>query len=148
MHLHGWKENNMTRFEIDHTVVINDISDFPLLVRLTNDNAEHLFDELSYTNSSMFDSNNKFLNPNRKKIAVTTEKSATECYVDIETWDDFNREILLWVKVPLIKSYENTILCIYYDSTHDDNIEYISDSGSKLSNKVWNTYRIAGGIKL
>lgn len=49
----------------------------------------------------------------------------------------------LWVKVPSISSSADTILKLYYDSTHADNTTYVGDIGSLPGQTVWDINFIA-----
>lgn len=75
-------------------------------------------------------------NPNRKKIAVTTEDN-TECYVEIEKWDDINEKAILWAKVPNIDDTKKTALFLYYDSGQIQNTAYVGDTGDTPAESVW-----------
>ena len=48
--------------------------------------------------------------------------------VEVESWDSVAQEAFLWVRVPTIEAASNTILTLYYDSTHADNIGYIGEA--------------------
>ena len=74
---------------------------------------------------------------NRKKMAITTS-NGTQCFVEIERWDEVNKEAEVWVKVPMISSTADTTLYLYYDSAQDDNL-YIGDTNSLASKNVWNS---------
>ena len=74
---------------------------------------------------------------NRKKIAVTTDDGTTQCYVEIEEWDDANEQAYLWVKVPAIDDTVNTDLYLYYDHTQVDNDTYVGDIESTPAMAVW-----------
>jgi len=88
---------------------------------------------------------------NRKKIAVTTDDGETECYVEIEKWDDANEKAWLWVKVPSIAADVDTDLYLYYDSTHADNTDYVGDTNDEVAENVWDAnfkavYHMADGV--
>ena len=75
--------------------------------------------------------------PNRKKIAVTTSDGTTQCYVEIEHWDQANGKALLHTKCPSVLASEDTILYLYYDAAHADNTTYIGDTGEAAAQAVW-----------
>ena len=85
-----------------------DLTDFPVMVHLStasgigDADVSAVFDELSS-------------DANRKKIAVTTSDGTTQCYVEIEKWDDANEQAWLHVKVPTVAYDADTILYLYYD---------------------------------
>lgn len=118
------------RITIDHNNVDNTLSNFPVLVSLgtssgcNNADVSHVFDELANDN-------------NRKKIAVTTSDGVTQCYVEIEKWDNINEKAWLWVKVPSINALEDTVLYLYYDKNHIDNTDYVGDTDSLSAENVW-----------
>lgn len=74
---------------------------------------------------------------NRKKIAVTTDDGETECYVEIEKWDDANEQAWLWIKAPSVSGTLDTGFYLYYDSTHADNTAYVGDPNSTPAENVW-----------
>ena len=84
------------------------LSGFPVLVYLSvssgigSTDVSAVFDELTS-------------DANRKKIAITTSDGTTQCYVEIERWDDANEKAWLWVKVPSVASGAETDLYLYYD---------------------------------
>lgn len=115
---------------ISNTNVDSGLTNFPTLIHLSassgsdSDDVTAIFDELT-------------ADANRKKIAVTTSDGETECYVEIEKWDDGNEEAWIWVKVPTISSSANTTLYIYYDSSQANNDTYIGDTGDSPAQSVW-----------
>jgi hypothetical protein len=127
--LSGWDQR--IKLTIDHDQIDSNLSDFPVLVYLstssgiTNADVSAVFDELTS-------------DANRKKIAVTKSDGETECYVEIEEWDDANEKAWLWVKVSgtnSVSSSSDTELYLYYDVDHADNTTYVGDSGSRT--EVW-----------
>jgi len=76
---------------------------------------------------------------NRKKIAVTTSDKKTQCYVEIEKWDDVNEQAWLWVNVPSLNDTSDTDLFLYYDADHVDNTGYVGDAGSTPAENVWDS---------
>ena len=114
--LSGWSyrvEITIHSDKIDGALV-----DFPVLLYLSTssgidpDDVSFVFDELG---------------AEKLKLAVTTGDGTTQCYVEIEKWDDANEQAWLWVKVPSISSSANTTLYLYYDSTQPDNTTYVGD---------------------
>ena len=108
------------------------LSNFPVMIYLSassgqsNQDLSSIFDELTSDD-------------NRKKIAVTIANGQTQCYVEIERWDDTNEKAWLHVKVPSISSSIDTELYIYYDSSEDDNTTYVGDVGSTPGQTVWDS---------
>ena len=104
---------------IDHNKIDGNLSDFPVLIHLAGDSGTNSFDATELFNELP-------LYEDRKKIAVF-DSDGNQCYVEIESWDHVNQEAWLWVRIPDVSSTENTELKIYFDSTQDDNDEYIGE---------------------
>jgi len=117
---------------IDHEKIDEDLTDFPVLLHLSDNSGlsgfdvKDIFEELS--------SNDK-----RKQIAFFTS-SEEQCYIEIERWDHLNAEAWLWVKVPQVSSTQNTELTFYYDSNQSDNTEYVGDTGEPAARNVWDDH--------
>lgn len=126
--LPGW--NKRLKLTIDQGDIDGALADFPTLVYLSassgrnSDDVSFIFDELQS-------------DVNRKKIAITTSDGLTQCYVEIERWDDANEKAWLWVKVPNIASDADTDLYFYYDRNRADNDVYVGDTNSTPSENVW-----------
>lgn len=124
--LTGW--NKRIKITISHANIDSDLVNFPLLVYIsaasgTADNdVTAIFDEVG---------------ANSKKIAVTKSDEVTECYVEIEKWDNANEKAWLWVMVPSIAGASDTILYVYYDNDHADNDSYVGVPGSVPGKAVW-----------
>jgi len=129
--LSNWKYR--VKITIDHTKISAGLTDFPILVHLStasginDDDISFIFDELAS-------------DANRKKIAVTKDDAVTQCYVEIEKWDDANEKASLWVKVPAVSQTEDTILYLYFDSTKADNTTYVGDTDSTPAENVWDSF--------
>jgi len=125
--LNGWDER--VKITIDNNDVDNPLSNFPVLVHLSNssgrnnDDTTFVFDEVG---------------SNSKKIAVTTTDE-TQCYVEIERWDAVSEEAWMWVKVPSISNTIDTELYLYYDMDHANNTIYVGDTGSTAAQNVWDS---------
>lgn len=128
--LGGWDKR--VKITVDSNDADAALSTFPVLVYLSNSSGRNdadvsfIFDELQN-------------NTNRKKIAITTSDGVSQCYVEIERWDDPNEQAWLWVKVPSISNTTDTDLYLYYDKDHVDNTAYVGDSGSTTAQNVWNS---------
>ena len=142
----GWLGSWAKRVEIkiDSSQVDDTLSDFPILLYISSssgigsDNVTCIFDELTDNN-------------NRKKIAVTTSTGTTQCYAEIEKWDDVNEEAWIWVKVPHVTSLSDTTFYLYYDVLADNNTAYIGDTNSVPAENVWDSnfkavYHMADGV--
>ncbi len=128
--LSGWEKR--VKITIDHNDVDSALSDFPVLVYLSNSSSGRNNDDVSF----VFDE----VGSNRKKIAVTKNDSTTQCYVEIEKWDDASEQAWLWVKVPSIINTSDTDLYLYYDNDHADNTDYVDDTSTGNSVNVWDSY--------
>ncbi len=126
--LSGWDQR--VKITIDQTDIDAALSNFPVLLYLSSSsgrNAEDItfvFDEIG---------------ANKLKIAVTTSDGTTQCYVEIEKWDDVNEKAWLWVKVPSIVADVDTDLYLYYDNAHADNTGYVGDTNSTPAMNVWDS---------
>jgi len=133
--LSGWGVKRL-QLTIDNTKVDSSLSDFPVMVKLSTASGigdvdvSSVFDELT-------------ADANRKKIAVTTSNGTTQCYVEIEKWDDANETAVLWVKVPTVSDSSDTVLYLYYDSSHADNDTYVGDTGDAVAQNVWDANFVA-----
>jgi len=79
--------------------------------------------------------------PNQKKIAITKEDGVSQLYGEVDTFDDFNKKIVLWVSKANwdLKAGNLTDLYLYYDRDQDDNDTYIGTaSESAAPQTVWN----------
>ena len=121
---------------IDSGDIDANLTDFPVLVHLSTSSGiggidvSAVFDELT-------------ADANRLKIAVTTSDGLTQCYVEIEKWDDANEQAWLWVKVPAVDSGTDTVLYLYYDVSQADNNTYIGDTNSVPAENVWDANYVA-----
>ena len=126
--LSGWDKR--VKITIDHNDIDSNLSNSPVLVYLSNssgrnnDDVTFVFDEVG---------------SNRKKIAVTKSDGTTQCYVEIEKWDNASEQAWLRVKVPSISSTADTDLYLYYDGSQSDNTAYVGDKESAPAQNVWNT---------
>jgi hypothetical protein len=120
------------KLTIDDTNIDDTLSDFPILLNISassgigSTDLTPVFDELTQDS-------------NRKKIAVTTSDGETQCYVEIERWNDANEKAVLRVKAPSVASGAETILYLYYDSSQPDNTTYVGDTGDTPAQSVWDS---------
>jgi len=140
--LSGWAKR--VKVSIDAGDVDSALSNFPVLLYISDssginsDDVSFVFDELTSDD-------------NRKKIAVTTDDGTTECYVEIEKWDDGNEKAWLWVKVPSVASGADTELYLYYDKDHAENTAKVGDTNDAIAENVWDTnfkavYHMRNGV--
>lgn len=133
-----WHDENYDKriqLTIDNSKVDEDLTDFPVLIHLSNDSGithadvTSVFGELTTSGS-------------RTKIAVYTVSGTedVQCYTEIEKWTVTASgvgESWLWVKVPTISSGVDTQLYLYYDKDASDNTSYIGDTNSTPASRVW-----------
>ena len=128
--LYGW--NKRVKITINHSDIGSNLSNFPVLVCLSNssgqdnDDVTFVFDELQS-------------DAHRKQIAITTSNGTTQCYVEIERWDTANEQAWLWVKVPDISSTIDTEFYLYFDRDTVDNTDYVGDINTIQTEKVWDS---------
>jgi hypothetical protein len=75
----------------------------------------------------------------RKRVAFTTANGTTQCYAEVEYFDSVAEEAYYWVKVPVVRNNENTILYLYYDADQPSNSSYIGDTGESAAAEVWDS---------
>jgi len=121
---------NKIKFTIDHNDIDSALENFPVLIYLSalsginNYDLTGVFDDLTSDD-------------NRKKIAVTTDDGETQCYVEIERWDDANEVAWIWFKAPAIAADVDTEFYFCYDSGQDDNTDYVGDTNAEVAENVW-----------
>ena len=120
------------KLTINNTNVDAPLSDFPVLIKISDSSGISSTDVTSIFTELGSDAN-------RKKIAVTTSNGTTQCYVEIERFDYVNSGAWLWVKVPSVASGDTTILYLYYDANQADNISYVGDTTDTITNNVWDS---------
>lgn len=108
--------NNYVPITINHNFVDNDLTDFPILVNISD--TVGIGDFCNDGNSI------RFLNPD----------NTTEYYYEIENWQ-FNKDRLIWVKIPFISSTVNTTFLMYYNNP--------SASDNQTAHMVWDSNYIA-----
>ena len=121
----GWGKR--IKFEIDHTKVNSNLTNFPVLVNLGT------------TYSGVFAE----LGNNYKKIAFMNPDTREEYYCEVERWDSTNKSAQLWVRIPTINSGTNTTFYMLYDGTHGDNTTYVGSVSSTAGQKVWDNNFVA-----
>ena len=108
----AWLSDWATRISItiDSSKIDSNLTNFPLLIPLTPGTiTDNIFDEVG---------------ENSKKIAITDD-SGSQCYTEIESWDNASSTAYLWTKVPHIDSVEDTSIYLYYDSLQDGSTAYV-----------------------
>jgi hypothetical protein len=77
--------------------------------------------------------------PNRQKFAITTANGTSQCYAEIERWEQHNEVAHIWAKIPVVSSSEDTTLYLYYDSNEADNTTYVGDVTDAAAQNVWDS---------
>lgn len=114
-------------FTVDSGDIDENLTNFPFLLYISgssgisSDDLTAVFDEVG---------------ANSLKIAVTQGED-TECYVEIEGWDDGGEEAWLWVRAPSISDSVDEQFYLYYDNDHADNAAYVGVVGSGPGELVW-----------
>jgi len=124
----GWQKR--VKFTTNAGDIDADLTNFPFLLYLSTSSGYNA-DDVSF----IFDALQS--DANRLKIAVTTSDGTSQCYVEIEKWDDVNEKAWLWVKAPSVSGTVDTDFYLYYDNTHADNTAYVGDPESTPAMNVW-----------
>jgi len=109
---------------IDHNLIDEDLTDFPVAIDLT-DKVPELCNDLG---------------ENKYKFKVTLE-DGTECYTEIECWETTNK--VIHTKIPLVSSTTDTKINLEWDAAWDDNTTYIGETGSDVAKNVWDSNYVA-----
>jgi len=72
-----------------------------------------------------------------KKLAITGNDGVSQQYVEIEHWNPYKKEAVLWTKTATIVSGTDTDMYLYYGMDTDDNYRYVGDTGELTAQKVW-----------
>jgi hypothetical protein len=123
--LAGWKKYRT--ITIDHTNITADIANYPLFLNLS---AAGGIGDVDLT--SIFTE----LGASQLKLAVADATDA-ECYVEEVNWDSATPFAELWAQIPSVSTAADTVITIYYDSTHADNSTYVGVTGSVPGKAVW-----------
>lgn len=115
--------------EIEHDLIDGDLPNFPVMIYLSD---SCMRDSADF--GAIFDD----LGDNCLKLKIELYNyPQTECYVEIEKWDSAAREAILWVRIPLISSTENTKFILTWDPAHSNNTNYVGRSGATPAQTVW-----------
>jgi hypothetical protein len=125
MSLVDWDANK--KIAITAPTQSSELTDFPVLVNLSGSSGVGSFDC-----SAVFTD----LGANSKKIAVEIGDTGEQCFVEIERWDHVNESAQLWVKIPTVSASASTVLNLYYDSTHGDNLAHVGEASDNLVEMV------------
>jgi hypothetical protein len=114
----GW--NKRIKLTISGSCIEGDLSNFPVMVHLDS------------TCSGVFNE----LGSNSKRISVVASDQS-QCYVEVENWDESTNNAWLWVKIPTLSSGVDSDLYLYYDNLHPDNSAYVGTVGETSAQNVW-----------
>ena len=126
--LPGW--NNRLKLTIQNDHIDNTLTDFPVMIKLSEDSGFN-----SYDNRSVF--YELETNINRKKIAITDSTGVAQCFVEIERFSCAETEAVLWTKLPVIYADVGTHFYLYYDKSQADNNLFVGDVNSIIAQNVW-----------
>jgi hypothetical protein len=116
--LSGW--TSRIEFTVDSSKIDSALSDFPLMLNVTD---AEFWQDMGSGDSL--------------KIAITEDDALTECYAEVEKWDDSANRAIIWFKAPDIASGSDQKFYLYYDSGHADNTTYIGALASAVGQNVW-----------
>lgn len=131
MALSGWSGEKL-EIKIVPDNIDSNLTNFPVNIILSelagayNSNLDFIFNEIGG-------------DANRKKIAVAFSDDSTELFVEIEHWDNANKQASLHVKIPSISAATGATLFLYADSAHADNTAYVGDTGDAAAKLVWDS---------
>ncbi|HSW96878.1 MAG TPA: DUF2341 domain-containing protein [Candidatus Saccharimonadales bacterium] len=107
---------------IDHTKVVggSDLSNFPVLISITDPNLRTVANGGFVQNTSGYD------------ILFTDTTQTIKLDHEIEKYDPTTGEIDMWVRLPVLYANTDTVLSMYYDNT-------AISSSQENKNSVWDT---------
>lgn len=76
------------------------------------------------------------ISANASDVTIETQ----QCKVEIDRWDQINKEAQLWIKVPYISKDTDTTINLSYNQNNDDNSHNIGYTGSAQAKEVWTEY--------
>lgn len=129
----AWNELKKIQLTIDSSKVTASLTDFPVSVYISASSGLTSLDV-----STVFTE----LGTNDRKIAVYTDpgqSGGTECYTEVEFWDNSFNKALLHVRVPTVASGTDTALWLYYDNSQPDNTTHVGYPGDSVSQNVWDS---------
>lgn len=110
---------------IDSSLIDGDLTDFVVSFALPEVVRQHLLWE------------------EYRRIAVTTDDGTSQCYVEIEKGleQETNNwaQALLYVRVPLVHSGQDTILYLYFDAGKEPNTTFVGFPGDAVAAQVWDS---------
>ena len=111
---------------VDHTMIDEDLVDFPVMLLLDETNAQDFFDRI-------------VSNPVYSLKFRVEDSLGSQCYVEKELWVYTNRTVVLHVQIPLVSSATDTVIKLFYDETMADNDTYVGDTGTEAAQNVWDS---------
>lgn len=78
-----------------------------------------------------------------KKLAITDSDGTTQLPVEIEYWDQYTKQGILWTKIPTLLSGVDKNFYIYFDSSKLDNYDYVGFTGDVVATNVWDSNFVA-----
>ena len=120
----NWNLDNIYEITINHKKIKSDLVHFPITIILNSDHSD-IFTEVG---------------SNWKKIAMA-DKNGNQLYVEVEQWNVSLKKATLHVSRSdfVLSRLRDTKLYLYYDSTHNDNDNYVGEANSTPAKKVWDS---------
>ncbi|UZR99499.1 DUF2341 domain-containing protein [Chondrinema litorale] len=97
--------NFMQTIEVDHTKVAGDLTQFPLLISVIEDDLKHV------------DNGGNIEEANGYDIIFTSDDQSTILDHQIEKYDPATGELVVWVGIPTLSSSSNTSIEMYYGNS-------------------------------
>lgn len=111
--LQGW--NYRKEITIDHTKVTGDLTNFPVLISVID---QDLRDKAQEDGNDI--------------LFMDNDGVATKLYHEIEYFDGSTGMLTVWVNLPVVHSDEDTVFYMYYGNS--------SSNGQQFPEKVWNSH--------
>jgi len=127
MSLLTWENAKRIQFTID--TLDKDITLVPFAFKIgmtsgtTSFNNSYIFDQLAINGDSI---------ATRRKIIFSQLYNGEEVplHCELDTWDPTNRRALFWVKPKKYYSDNINVFYIYFDKEHEDNTQFLSETGT------------------
>lgn len=125
--------NNFIDLTIDSTYIDEDLTDFPVMIRISPSAGRSLQDITDIFTE---------LGDNQYKFKIE-DSDGNKLYTEIDYWSNTEQRANLWVKIPFIDSVTDTTIRIYYDASGGDQTDFVGETGSQPASGVWDDDYIA-----
>jgi filamentous hemagglutinin family protein len=92
--------NYKKQFQVDHTLVDSDLTNFPILVKLDSSN-------FNFERAKSNGEDIRFIDSNGAPLSY-----------EIEKWDRQNQKAYIWIKLPSLSSSSDTVFSMYYGNSN------------------------------